>query len=310
MNFEVTILGCNAAVPMHGRHPSAQVLRVRNRLYLIDCGEGTQMRMSAFKIARSRIHQIFISHLHGDHLFGLIGLLTSLSLQDRKDALHVYAPEGVQEIVDVFKKYSQVHFSYPLHIHAIDTTQSNLIHEDDVVQVFSIPLEHRVPCAGFLFKERQSLPSIIPEAIEQYQIPFSEINAIKNGANFVAPDGRIIPHEQLTRPAPAPRSYAYCSDTVYSPSIVPQIMGVNLLYHEATFLSEAADRAKKYAHSTAQEAAKIAAEAKVGMLLIGHYSSKYASSLPLLAEAMRYFPDTVAAEEGKTYPIPQHKIRG
>lgn len=305
MRFELTLLGTGAALPMPGRYTSAQVLNVNDRLYLIDCGEGTQMRLTEYQVRRSKIGQIFISHLHGDHFYGLMGLLTSFALNDRQYPLDVFAPAGLQEIFNTIMLYQgSGSASYPINFHVVDTTQHQLIFEDNQLEVYSIPLQHRIPTSGYLFKEKQRPRSILPAKIEQYQIPVSEIKNIKNGADFKLPDGTLIPNTELTTEAPRPRAYAYCSDTMYAPEIVQHIKGVDILYHEATFLQEDEANAIQNSHSTAAQAATIAKAAQVDLLVIGHFSARYKDANLLVAEARTIFRNTVGGEDGMRVEVP------
>lgn len=303
MRFDVTILGSNSAIPANGRHPSAQVLTIQNRPYLIDCGEGTQIRLTESGISRNRIQQIFISHLHGDHVFGLIGLLTTMSLVGRKNTLQIFAPPGLQEMIEVQLRHTQGHIDYSLEFHVLDTETHQLIFEDELVQVFSLPLDHRVPCSGFLFMERPRPRNIRPEAIREFSIPVHQINDLKTGGDFELPDGRIVPNRDLTWPPYQARSYAYCSDTAYREDLIPLIKGVDLLYHESTFLHEKLEQALVTRHSTALQAAQIAAQAEVGALILGHYSSRYKDLQALLTEAQSEFAASQLGLEGKTYEV-------
>lgn len=303
MTFEVTILGSNAAVPGFGRHPSAQVLNVNEQNYLIDCGEGTQIRMNDFNIRRHRINQIFISHLHGDHIFGLIGLLTSYSLGQRKEQMDIFGPEGIQELLEVQIKHSQSHLTYPLNIHVVDPSESIVIFSDKNVEVTTIPLDHRIPACGYLFREKKRLLNIIPEKLIEHGIDFKQINEIKKGGNGTNVDGKVFENELLTLPPYIRRSYAYCSDTAYKPDIIPIIKEIDLLYHEATFADDKAENAIKTKHSTAKQAAMIAKDAQVEKLLIGHFSSRYHDLNVLLHEAKSTFLNTQLAIEGTTFPI-------
>lgn len=303
MKFELTILGSNSAVPAFRRFPTAQVLNVLEQLYLIDCGEGTQMRMLDYGIRRSKIHQIFISHLHGDHIFGLIGLLTSMSLARRTDSLTVFSPPGLQEIIEVQLRQTGSEIGYPLHFQELQTETPELIFSDKQVDVSTIPLQHRIPAVGYLFREKKYLPNILPEQIERYQIPFQQIGGIKAGADFTTKDGQVIPNNELVRPARKSRSFAFCSDTVYNEDIIPIIKQVDLLYHETTFLHEMLAYAQKTKHTTAHQAATIAAKAEVGKLITGHYSSRYQNLDPILKEAQKVFPNTVLGLEGRIYKV-------
>lgn len=309
MRFEVTILGSNSAIPAHGRFPTSQVLSVSEHSYLIDCGEGTQWRLQEYNIKKSKIDVIFISHLHGDHIFGLIGLLTSLSLSGRTKPVKVFSPHGLEEIIRIQLKIIGGDFNFPLHFQALDTTRSQVVFEDNLIEAATIPLEHRIPTCGFLFKEKPRPLNIIPSKIKEYNISVEQIKEIKMGADFKLPDGRLIPNETLTFPRAEVRSYAFCSDTVYNESIIPLIKGVDLLYHETTFLHKMAHLAKETMHSTVEQAATIAKKANVGQLIIGHYSSRYKDLEPLLDEAQKVFPNSVLAIEGKTIAVdPKRQI--
>lgn len=304
MIFSVTILGSNSAIPANGRHPTAQVVNIRNQLFLIDCGEGTQMQMSQFRIKRTKINQIFISHFHGDHVFGLPGLLTSYSLMGRKEPLEIFAPKGLQTMMDVILETSGSHLSYDLIINELDAAVHAKVFENDVVRVYSIPLQHRIPTCGYLFKEKRPLSNIRPEKIGELNIPFSKINDIKNGADFMTASGKVIPNELITFPPKQERSYAYCSDTSYYEKVIPQIKNANLLYHEATFMEHKATIAKERGHATAKEAATIATKAQVDNLLLGHFSSRYIDLNPLLEEAKSVFPNSAIAVEGQIFDVP------
>lgn len=300
MNFELTILGSNAAVPAHGRHLSAQVLTVGNESYLIDCGEGTQFQMMKFHVKRYKINHIFISHLHGDHIFGLIGLLMSYDLRGRQQPLHIYSPKGLQAMIEIqFNEPPK----FPLHFHVTDPTHSSLLFENKQVEVRSIPLVHRAPCHGFLFSEKPRLANVIKDKIEAYQIPYQVIPTIKNGADYTLEDGTVIPNEELTKPAGSPRRFAYCSDTMYSEAILPIIEGVDILYHEATFMHDLLSKAEKTMHTTAYQAAHLAQKANVKQLILGHFSSRYSDLAPLLKEAQNVFEQTTLVEEGKTIVV-------
>lgn len=301
--FELTLLGTNAATPAFDRHPSAQVLCVQDHYYLIDCGEGTQMQMLKYAVKRSKIKQIFISHLHGDHVYGLIGLLNSFALNGRSTPLAVFGPEGLEEMIMIQVKYGGGGFPYPLEFHVVDCSSSGVIFEDHLLSVQSIPLVHRVPTSGFLFKEKQRPRNIIGEKIIAYQIPYSEIPGIKSGADFILPDGRIISNSELTIDPPEPRSYAYCSDTRYSETILPIIKGVDLLYHESTFCADMQEQAEASMHSTALEAATIAKKAGIKKLLLGHFSSRYRDVSPFEEEARSVFAEAYIGVEGETHAV-------
>lgn len=304
MVFELTILGTNAALPVVGRFPSAQVLQVQHRQFLIDCGEGTQLRLLENGISHARIDQIFISHLHGDHVFGLVGLLSSWQLGGRRRSLDIFSPAGLREVIDVQLQASETALQFPVHYHIIDTTAYRQIYSGKIVEVWSLPLRHRIPTAGFLFREKQRPANILTEKIREYGIPYQDIPAIKNGGDWVTPDGRVIPHGELTVPAPPPRSFAYCSDTAYEPALVPLIRGVDLLYHEATFCSEYEALAGLTLHATARQAATIARDAGAGKLMLGHFSARYADVEVFAGEAREIFPAAIAARDGMRVEVP------
>ena len=308
MTFEVTILGSNAAVPAFGRHPSAQILNVNEQYYLIDCGEGTQIRMNDFNIRRHRINQIFISHLHGDHIFGLIGLLTSYSLGQRAEKMDIFGPAGIQEFLDVQIKHSKSHLTYPLNVHVVDPTQSALVFSDEHLTVTTIPLDHRIPACGYLFREKKRLLNVIPEKLAEHGIGFKEIAKIKKGENVINALGEEVDNEQLTLPPYIARSFAYCSDTAFKPDIVPLLKDIDLLYHEATFTEDKAENAIVTKHSTAKQAAIIARDATVKKLLIGHFSSRYHDLNVLLNEATGIFNNTQLAIEGETFSVELRRI--
>jgi ribonuclease Z len=303
MRFEVTILGSNSAIPANGRFPTSQVLNVSEQLYLIDCGEGTQWRLQEYNIKKRKINEIFISHLHGDHIFGLIGLLTSLSLARRTDPITIFSPKGMEEIIQVQLMHTGGTLSFPLSFFELDTTRHQLIFEDNLIKVFTIPLKHRIPTCGFLFKEKTRPLNINPAKIVEFEIPVEKIRAIKNGADFELANGELIPNAELTYLPRQSRSFAFCSDTVYDESIILFIKGVDLLYHEATFLHDLKHLAEETMHSTAKQAAVIAQKANVGKLIIGHYSSRYKDLVPLLDEARKIFLNTVLGIEGETVSV-------
>lgn len=303
MLFRVTILGCNSAIPTSKRKPTAQLLNVAERFFLIDCGEGTQMQLRKHRIKMQRINHVFISHLHGDHYFGLIGLLSSLHLLGRDKELHLYAPPALKEIIDLQLAASNTTLRYPLCFHPLSFDKPAKLMEDNHLEVYTIPLQHSVPCCGFLFREKQRPRRMSREKVAQYQIPPHLIEGIKDGADYEY-EGETIPHKELTLAAMKSRSYAFCSDTAYHEPIVEQIKGVDLLYHEATFMTDLLDRAEKTMHSTAAQAATIASKAQVEKLVVGHFSSRYTNLTPLLEEAQLIFPKTELASEGLEIDIP------
>mgnify|MGYP002671997109 FL=1 len=296
--FDLNILGCGSALPTTRHNASSQVINLRDKLYMIDCGEGTQLQMRKMKIKFSRLNHIFISHLHGDHCLGLPGLVSTLGMLGRMGDLFIYGPAEVGEYVQVIEKLFCQGSPFQMKFQAVDTNNYNLVMEDRSVSVYSLPMKHRVPCCGYLFVEKKRSPHIIREMIDFYKIPISKIELIKQGADFVTEEGEVIPNKILTRPAEPAKRYAYCSDTAFFPKIVPYIEGVDLLYHEATFLEADSARAYETFHSTTKQAASIARDAQVKKLLIGHYSARYIDLLPLEKEARSIFHNTLLANEG------------
>jgi ribonuclease Z len=270
---------------------------MRDKQYMIDCGEGTQIRMRQMNVKTNRMGHIFISHLHGDHVFGLIGLISSFGMLNRTADLHIHSPEGLEQILEPQLRFFCDEIPFKVIFHAFNPKQHALIFEDRSVEVFSIPLKHRVPTAGFLFNEKPRDRHIIRDMIDFYNIPTWRIPKIKQGEDFVTEEGEIIANERLTTSPEKPKRYAYCSDTAYSEKIIPLIADVDLLFHEATFMQDELVRAKTTQHSTANQAATIALKANAAKLIIGHYSARYASKKGLLAEAKAVFENTVAGED-------------
>jgi len=303
MRFEVTILGSSSATPIYNRNPTAQVLNVNERLYLIDCGEGTQQQMLRFDIKASHIDHIFISHLHGDHYLGLVGLLSSLHLNGRKKPLFLFGPAPLIEIIDLQLKYSETVLQYPLQFTATDANKVETLVANDDVTVETIPLDHRIPCTGFLFREKKRLRKLIKEEIERLNIPISFYTSIKKGADYTAPDGTVYSNGSLSFDSADPRTYCYCSDTLPVEKYYLQITNADLLYHESTFLNAMLDRAKETHHTTALQAGQIALNTRAKKLLIGHFSARYKVLDELLEEARSVFPNTELAIEGKTFVI-------
>jgi ribonuclease Z len=299
-NFELTILGCSSATPTSTRNPTAQLLNIAERFFLIDCGEATQIQLRKFKLKFQRINTIFISHLHGDHYLGLPGLLSSMHLLGRTNELHLYCPAELQEIIEVQYKHSQSYLNFKIVYHPHKYINNDLIFEDDKVEVRTIVLNHRIPCCGFVFSEKPLLANISREVIKKYKLPVEQILAIKKGADFINESGEVIPNEKLITRKLAPRKYAYCSDTMYDETIIEYIQHADLLYHEATFLNEMAARAKETFHTTALQAGEIAMKAEVKKLMIGHYSARYKDLQPLLEEAQLVFKNTILAKEGES----------
>lgn len=295
--FELHILGCGSALPTTRHFPTSQIVNVRDKLFMIDCGEGAQLQFRKSHLKFSRLNHIFISHLHGDHCFGLLGLISTLNLLGRTAELHIHSPKGLETLLTPMLDFFNRQMTYKVLFHEFDTKEPTLIYEDCSLTVTTIPLRHRMPCCGFLFAEKQRPNHIIREMVDFYQVPVYELNRIKNGADYVTPDGKTVSNSLLTRPSAPSRSYAYCSDTICLPSIVEQIKGVDLLFHEATFANEDAPRARETFHTTAAQAAEIAKRAEVKKLLIGHFSARYEDENVLLQEASAIFPDTQLAKE-------------
>lgn len=295
--FELTILGCGSAFPTLRHNPAAQVLNFHNETFVIDCGEGAQLQMRRAGVKFSRINRIFISHLHGDHCFGLLGIISTLALTNRTQPLHIYAHAALEPALRQTLPIFLHEMSYPVEFHPVNSNKFALIYENPDAEVWSIPLNHGVECCGFLFKEKPALPHVRRDMLEHYQIPVDAINKIKRGADYTTSDGHHIPHSELTVPAAPPRSYAYCSDTSYEPKITACLQNVDLLYHEATFLEADIQRTLQTRHSTARQAAMIARDSRARRLLIGHFSSRYDDETPLLAEAQSVFPNTILAKE-------------
>ena len=301
--FEVHILGCGSALPTTRHNATSQIVRICNKQFMIDCGEGTQLQMRRSHIHFSFVNHIFISHLHGDHCFGLIGLISTFGLLGRTAPLHIYADPLLQRLMQPQLNFFCNGLKYPLHFHNIDATKQAVIYEDKSITVETIPLQHRIPCCGFLFKEKPKKRHLIASMIEYYNIPIHLRAGIKEGNDYTTTDGTIIPNSRLTTDADPSRSYAFCSDTLPCHGIAEQIKEVNLLYHEATFAEAEESRAKETFHSTARQAAQIAKAANVKQLVIGHFSSRYKDDEPLLKEAKEVFPATSLADEENIFHI-------
>jgi ribonuclease Z len=299
--FGVTILGNNSALPAYDRHPTAQAVTLNDQVFLIDCGEGTQIQMARYRVRRSKIHHIFISHLHGDHYFGLIGLITSMGLLGREQDLHLYGPPELIDILNLQLKVADTHLPFSLIFHPLEG--EGLLVDTHKLSVASFQTEHRIPCWGFIVREKKKLRKIDKEKILQYEIPAAYYERLKNGDDYETRDGRIIQNEWVTVPNKPGRSYAYCADTKYRESIAEKTKNVSLLYHEATYLKDLEERALARFHSTTIQAAHIAKLAGAGKLLLGHFSSKYEKLDDFLTEAKEIFPDTELALEGVTYRV-------
>jgi len=303
MKFEVTILGSSSATPIYNRNPTSQVLNINERLYLIDCGEGTQQQMLHFNIKASRIDHIFISHLHGDHYLGLLGLLSSMHLNGRTKALKLFAPAPLKEIINLQLKYSETVLQYEIDYFDTNPHEAAIVLENQDVIVETIPLDHRIDTTGFLFKEKKRNRKLLKNKIDELEIPVEYFTALKKGVDYTAPNGTIYKNETLTTAPEEPKSYAYCSDTLYNEQYFKQISNATLLYHESTFLNDMLDRAQVTHHTTALQAGEVALKTNAHKLLLGHFSARYKSLTELLEEAQTVFPDTELAIEGKTFVI-------
>ena len=301
--FKVHILGCGSALPTLKHNASSQIIEIRGKVFMMDCGEGAQMQLRRTHIHFGKINAIFISHLHGDHCFGLLGLLSSLGMLGRTSLLKVYAPAEYEVLFKQQIDFFMTGLEYKIEFVPVDTSQSKVVYEDHSLTVETIPLEHRVPCCGYLFREKPTLPHIRRDMIDCFNIPISQINNIKNGADWVTEDGDVISNDRLVEPADPVRSYAYCSDTRYIRNLHEKLKGVTTLYHESTYLSENENRAKLYYHSTARQAAWVARDAGVKKLILGHFSARYNNEQALLDEAKEVFGNTYLAKEGLVFDI-------
>lgn len=299
--MKLTILGCYAATPRTFTNPSSQVLEMKNQLFLIDCGEGTQVELRRNKVKFSRIKHIFISHLHGDHCFGLVGLVSTFRLLNRETELHIHGPKGIKEIITLQLKLSNSWTNYPLYFHELDSRDPQIIYEDQKVTVETIPLKHRIYTNGFLFKEKPGERKLLIHEAVRYNIDVSLYRSLKLGKDVKSNEGKIIPNHLVTGPPDPPKSYAYCSDTMFFPEIISQIKGTTVLYHESTFLEENLDLAEPTRHSTAKQAASIAKEAGVKYLVLGHYSTRYNNIMLFQDEAKTIFENVELADDGKVF---------
>ena len=301
--FKVHILGCGSALPTLQHNASSQIVELREKLFMIDCGEGTQIQLRRSRIHFSKIIAVFISHLHGDHCFGLPGMISTFGMTGRTAPLHIYAPAAFEPILEQTLSFFCQGLEFKVVFHAVDTTQNKVVYEDRSLTVETIPLQHRIDCCGYLFREKPILPHIRRDMIDFYNIPISQINNIKAGADWVTAEGEVIANSRLTTPAEPARSYAYCSDTCYIKTLHELVKGVSTLYHESTYSAEDAERARLYWHSTSQDAAKVARDASVGKLLLGHFSARYNNESQLLEEAKEIFPNSYLTCEGATFDI-------
>lgn len=301
--FKIRILGCGSAVPTLKHFASSQIIEVRDKTFMVDCGEGTQIQVRRARIHFNKIISIFISHLHGDHCFGLIGLISTLGMLGRTAPLHIYAPHELGNIFQQQLDFFCNGLDYEVHFHGVNTAVNDVVYEDNGVIVKSIPLNHRIACCGYMFTEKPTLPHIRRDMIDFYNIPECYRNNIKNGADWITKDGTVIPNSRLTTPADTPRSYAYCSDTKFMPDLYKLLTNVDLLYHEATYTSNDENRASLYYHSTAKQAANVALNANVKKLIIGHFSARYDNEEVLLNEARNIFPNTFLANEMDIFDV-------
>lgn len=301
--FELLILGSSAATPTANRNPTAQLLNIAERFFLIDCGEGTQMQMRKYKARFQSVNHIFISHLHGDHFYGLPGFLASMHLLGRKNELTIYGPKELEEIINMIHKHSETYLNYPLNFVYTQNTSKQLIFEDEKVEVYSLPLKHRIATTGFLFKEKPLFRNIDKYKLEKMNVSFAEIHKLKQGLDAIDNNGNIIKNNELTLDPIKQRSYAFCSDTKFFEELSNDIKDVDLLYHESTFLEEKADRAKQTFHSTAKQAAQMAVLANAQKLILGHFSARYGHLEEFLEDAKPIFPNTELAIEGQLFSL-------
>ena len=301
--MELTILGCYSATPRPKTHPTSQILSIKNHLFLIDCGEGTQVQLRRYKIKFSRIKHVFISHLHGDHYFGLIGLISTFMLLGREAELNIYGPKGIKEVMLLQLKLGKSWFNYPLKFHELESKESEIIFEDDKVTVLTVPLKHRIYTNGFVFKEKIGERKIDIKAIKNHNVDISYLQKIKQGSDVENNEGKLILNKLITLNPEKPKSYAFCSDTQYYPACIPIIKNVTALYHESSFLDEHRHLCEKTRHSTARQAALIAKEATVERLILGHYSTRYSSIEEFKTEAKQVFDNVELAEDGKKFII-------
>jgi len=304
MSIRLTILGCHSATPRAKAYPTSQYLEINNHHFLIDCGEGTQRQMRKYKVGFSKINHIFISHLHGDHFFGLIGLISTLGLLGRERELHIFGPKDIKKMTLMQLKITQSHAKFPIQFHELSSKESEVILDDDKVTVKTIPLKHRIYTNGYLFIEKEKPKNLHIDNIKNYpEIDRADYLNIKAGKDIVLPSGEVVPNSELTLPPKKPLCFAFCSDTAYKPNIVPLLRNVDLLYHEATFLDDRKDLAKKTMHATTKQAATIAKDANVKQLILGHYSGRYKDISEFKEEAQSIFTNSHLAEPGKVFKV-------
>ena len=301
--FKIHILGCGSALPTLHHNASSQIVEIREKLFMIDCGEGTQMQLRKSKIRFTKISAVFISHLHGDHCFGLIGMISTFGMLGRTATLHVYAPADFGPILQQQIDFFCTGLEFKVEFHPVDTSKSQVIYEDRSLTIETIPLEHRIACCGFIFREKPLKPHIRRDMLDFLQIPVSQINNIKAGADWTTESGQVIPNSRLVIPADPARSYAYCSDTRYIPTLHQLLCGIDTIYHESTYASDYEDRARLYYHSTSKQAASVARDAGAKQLLLGHYSARYIDESKILTEAKTIFPNSKLTDEGKIFDV-------
>ncbi len=301
--FKIHILGCGSALPTLRHNPSSQLVEVHGKWFMVDCGEGTQIALRHTHVHFNKINAVFISHLHGDHCLGLVGMISSFGLLGRTAPLHVYGPAPIQEMLSRQLDFFAHGLEFDVTIHEVDTTADAVIYDDRSLTVTTVPLEHRMPCCGYLFREKPGKRHIRRDMIDFYKIPYCQLDNIRSGADWVDAEGNSIANERLTTPADPVRSYAYCSDTRYIPGLAEKLRGVSVIYHESTYASDMAGMAEKYCHSTAAQAATVARDAGAGTLLIGHYSQRYEDENVLLNEAKAIFPNTLLTNEKMVFQV-------
>lgn len=303
MGFELTILGSSSATPIYNRHPTSQLLVIRDHHFLIDCGEGTLSQLLNYRIKYHKITHIFISHLHGDHYLGLVGLISTFHLQGRTIDLHIYGQQELMDIIEIQLRISNMNLRYNLIFHSVRHYAPEVVFEDEEIMVRSVVLNHRVPCTGFIFKEKPRPRKLRIDKLQEHNIPFTYFNKLRKGEDFRTYNGDVIPNKELTEEPSPSRAYAYCSDTIFDIGVADEVRGVDLLYHEATFLHEQEDRAAATFHSTCIQAAEIAKKGEVNKLIIGHFSARYRDLQPLLLEAKSVFENTELALEGRKFKV-------
>lgn len=301
--FKVYILGCGSALPTQKHMPTSQIVEIRGKMFMVDCGEGVQMSLRRSHIHFNRISCVFLSHLHGDHCFGLIGMLSTFGLLGRTAPIHIYAPNEFEPMLKSQLEMFCAGMDYEVFFHVVETHKHQVIYEDRSLTIESIPLEHRTKCCGFLFREKPTLPHIDREMVDFYGVPQSQFGNIKMGMDWTTPDGDVIPNARLTKPADPPRSYAFCSDTKYMPNLHQLLKDVNVIYHESTYDKSDEERARKYYHSTSEQAAMVARDSHAGHLLLGHFSARYEDESGILQEARQIFKNTTLCNEGMCFDV-------